>query len=165
MKKLYIQQAVFKITDHYPIVNEHHETVYYVDQKFKLIGKFYTVTDITGKEVFTLERGLTVFLPMYTITFATGETITIRTRFTLFRYKFDIEFENFTLKVDGDFFAHNYALYTERTKLASINKKWVSWGDAYEITIYDETFIDLSVAILIAVDELIDTQRKNSNNS
>lgn len=165
MKKLYIQQAVFKITDHYPIVNEHQETVYYVDQKFKFIGKFYTVTDVTGKVLFTIERGFAFFLPVYTITFATGETITIRTNFTLFRHKFDIEVEDFTLKVEGDFFAHNYALYTERTELASINKKWFSWGDAYEITIYDETFMDLSVAVLIAVDELIDTQRKNSSSS
>ena len=147
MKKLYIQQAVFKITDHYPIVNENEETVYYVDQEF----------------VFTIERGFAFLLPVYTITFATGETIKIHTNFTLFRHSFDIEIEDFTLSVDGDFFAHNYSLYGADTELASINKRWFTWGDAYEITIYDETFMDLSVAVLIAVDELIDTRSKNSN--
>jgi|SRR5699024_4291625 len=163
MKKLYIQQAVFKITDHYPIVNENEKTVYYVDQEFQFVGKFYNVSNANGDIVFTIERGFAFLLPVYTITFATGETIKIHTNFTLFRHSFDIEIEDFTLSVDGDFFAHNYSLYGADTELASINKRWFTWGDAYEITIYDETFMDLSVAVLIAVDELIDTQSKNSN--
>lgn len=164
MKKLYIQQAVFKITDHYPIVDEKEEPVYYVDQEFQFIGKFYNVTNAKGDLVFTIERGLAFLLPVYKITFTTGETIKIRTNFTLFRHSFDIEVEDFTLYVEGDFLAHNYSLYTEGTELASIHKKWFTWGDAYEILIYDETFMDLSVAVLIAVDELIDTQSKRSSN-
>ena len=163
MKKLYIQQAVFKITDHYPIVNENQETIYYVDQDFKFIGKFYTVSDLDGKIVFTLERGFAFLFPIYTITFANGETITIRNNFSLLRHKFDIEVEDFILNVEGDFLAHNYSLYSEQTELASINKRWLTWGDTYEITIYDEAFTDLSVAVLIAVDELIDTQNKKSS--
>lgn len=161
MRKLYIQQAVFKITDHYPIFNEKEESVYHVDQEFQFVGKFYNVTNAKGDLVFTIERGFTFLLPIYTITFATGETIKIRTNFTFFRHSFDIEIEDFTLYVEGDFFAHNYSLYSEGAELASINKKWLTWGDIYEITIYDETFMDLSVAVLIAVDELIDTQSKN----
>lgn len=163
MQKLYIQQAVFKITDHYPIVKENQEAVYYVDQTFQFVGKFYTVTNANEEIVFTLERGFAFFFPVYTITFANGETITIRNDFSWFRHKFTIEIEGFVLNVEGDFFAHNYSLYSEQTELASINKKWLSWGDAYEITIYDDAFMDLSVAVLIAVDELIDTQSKNSS--
>ena len=163
MKKLYIQQAVFKITDHYPIVNEKEEPIYYVDQEFQFVGKFYNVKNAKGDLIFTIERCFTFLFPVYTITFVTGETIKIRTNFSFFRHNLDIEIDSFTLTVEGDFFDHNYSLYSEREELASIKKKWISWGDAYEITILDETFMDLSVAILIAVDEIIDTQKKSSS--
>src|SRR5699024_7561098 len=100
MKKLYIQQAVFKITDHYPIVNEKEEPIYYVDQEFQFVGKFYNVKNAKGDLIFTIERGFTFLFSVYTITFVTGETIKIRTDVSFFRHNVDIDMDS--LKLTGE---------------------------------------------------------------
>lgn len=63
MKKLYIKQKVFKLTDHYPVLNENQEKVYQVDQDFKLIGNRVHVSDSQGNEIFVIDKKIFSLLP------------------------------------------------------------------------------------------------------
>lgn len=36
--------------------------------------------------------------------------------------------------------------------IAQIHKKWLTWGDTYEVEIYNEDFEETIVALVIAID-------------
>lgn len=50
MKKLYFKEKFFKITDHYPILDEDGREAYYLDQDFTFIGYKSSVSDPNGKK-------------------------------------------------------------------------------------------------------------------
>lgn len=160
MKKLYIQQKVFKITDHYPILDEDQKRVYQVDQDFKLIGHTVHVSDDRGQEVFLVEKELLTLLPKFKVSFADGKAVFLKSKFTLFKKEINVEGEGLSLSMKGDFFDFNFSLYDQDTLIGSIQKVFLSWGDTYELTIVDESQQDLIVAMMIAVDCIKDAEQR-----
>lgn len=77
MYKLYIKQKVFKITDHYPIIDENENEVYYVDQDFKLLGNTVHIQKIETGENIVVNREVLTLLPRYTVSFPDGKEIKI----------------------------------------------------------------------------------------
>lgn len=161
MKSLYIKHKVFKITDHYPITDEHGNPVYQVDQEFRFIGNTVHVSSPDGRHLFTVDRTLLTLLPKFVVQFANGQEISIQSNFTLFHRDIDIDPENLGLNLQGDFWGHEYTLSQRDTIVGNISKKWLTWGDTYQLNIYNEELQDLFVAIVIAVDHLIDASRNN----
>ena len=47
--------------------------------------------------------------------------------------------------------------------VAQVNKKWVSWGDTYEININDEENFAFILSMVIVVDQVLH-DNKNKNN-
>lgn len=70
MKKYYFKEKFFKITDHYPILDESGKKAFYVDQKLKLIGYKVRVSDENHDEIFSIDRSFKPFLPTYKVDFA-----------------------------------------------------------------------------------------------
>lgn len=165
MRKLYIRQKVFKITDHYDILGERQEVVYRVDQDFTLIGHRVHVTHPTGAHLFTINKKVLSLLPHFTITYANGNTIELKSRFTFFRKKIDIRPSELGLHVEGSLMQHNFSLLRGNQMVGEIKKAWISWGDVYEITIYDETIQDIIVGVMLAVDHLLDQDAAAASSS
>jgi hypothetical protein len=63
MKKLYFKEKFFKITDHYPILDEDGREAYYLDQDFTFIGYKSSVSDPNGKKIINISRELIAFFP------------------------------------------------------------------------------------------------------
>ncbi|MCK8058151.1 MULTISPECIES: LURP-one-related/scramblase family protein [unclassified Fusibacter] len=160
MKKLFIKQKVFKITDHYPITDENQETIYQVDQDFKLIGNTVRVSDKYGSELFVVSKEVFTLLPRFVVRFANGNEVVLKSRFTLFNKEIDIDPDGLKLFLKGDFFDHNFSLYENNTQIGSITEEYFTWGDTFVLTINDESKQDLIVAIMIAVDCIKDDQEK-----
>ena len=161
MKKLYLTQKVFKITDHYPIFNEQQETVYQVDQDFKLFGNTVRVQNASGEELFVVDKEVLTFLPRFAVRFADGRVIYLKSRFTFFHKEIDVDPDGLGLFLQGDFFDFNFELLQNDTVLGTIRKEFLAWGDTYELTIHDESQQDLIVAMMIAVDCIKDDQQRN----
>lgn len=162
MVKLYIRQKVFKITDHYPVFDENREAVYYVDQDFKFIGNTVHVSNRDQKEIFTINKVILTFLPRYTIDYLDGRHIEINEKFAFFKKKFDINSSEYDLKVEGDFLSLNFNIYNKDILIGQVNKAWLSWGDCFELTIYDESFCDVVLGLTIAVDDILDEESKKN---
>lgn len=162
MQKLYIKQKVFKITDHYPILDEDENALYYVDQDFTLIGKTVHVSDRDENEIFVINKKVLTWLPEYHISYANGQEVTIKSNFTFFKDSMNIISQDYELSVKGDFFSHNYKIYKDENLAAEINKVWLSFGDSFELTIYDEKFTDLIIGLCIAIDNIIDDRERSS---
>lgn len=165
MRKLYIRQKVFKITDHYDILGENQEVVYRVDQDFTFFGHRVHVTHPTGAHLFTINKKILAFLPFFTIEFANGDIIELQSRLSFFRQKIDILPPELGLHVEGGYMQHNFSLLKGQDVVGEINKTWLSWGDVYEITIYDESIQDIIVAVMIAIDNILDQAASNTANS
>lgn len=163
MKKLFIKQAVFKITDHYDIYDENDEVVYHVDQDFRLIGNTVHVFDTNDREIFVIDREIFTLFPKFIIHFYDErENISIQSKFSLFHRQMEIDPEHMGLSLQGDFWDHQFSIFQEDTLIAEIKKIFFTFGDTFEITVYDEDKQDLCVAIMIAVDHIQDCQQ-NSN--
>lgn len=161
MKSLYIKQKVFKITDHYPITDEHGNIVYQVDQDFRLVGNTVHVSSADGRHLFTIDKVILSLLPKFTVQFANGQEIAIKSNFTLFHRDIDIDPDHLGLNLKGDFWGHEYTLSQSGRIVGSISKKWLTWGDTYQLDIHDEELEELFVAVVIAVDHLIDMARSS----
>lgn len=162
MYKLYIKQKVFKITDHYPVLNEEGEAVYQVDQDFTLIGNRITVTKNDGSHSFVLEKKLLTFMPQYTVVFNDGKSFLIKKNFTLFKKDINLISDDYTLKLIGNFWDLNFDIENQGQVVGHIDKALLSWGDTFEITVFDQAFEEELVALLIVVDAIKDDEKSNS---
>lgn len=161
MRKLYIKQAVFKITDHYPVTDAEGHPVYQVDQDFKFIGNTVHVSTPEGEHLFTVDREILTFLPRYTITFANGQTIHLNSRFSIFHKSIDVDPEGEGIELEGDFLDLTFTVTKQDRLLGTIDRAFLSWGDSFELTVHDERYEALFVAIVIAVDCIIDSQQNS----
>lgn len=76
MKKLYLEQKIFKIEDHYQIFDENEDPVYNVDEEFRFLKKYFEITNNKTGEVTTIEKQISFFLPEYNVTFPNKKKIT-----------------------------------------------------------------------------------------
>ena len=156
MKSLFIQQKAFKILDHYPITDEKGNTLYQVDQELNFIGHTVHVSDPNGLHLFTVDRVVLTLLPRFVVTFADGKEISIESNLSLLGRDIDIDPDHLGLNVLGDFWGHEYTLTQRGNTVGSISKEWLTFGDSYRLDIIDESLQDVFVAVVIAIDCLID---------
>lgn len=159
--KLYIKQKVFKITDHYPVLDENQNVVYQVDQDFKIIGNRVRVSDANGRELFIVEKEILTFFPKYTVNFPDGREIHIKSRMEFFKKKIDIEQDGQELYLEGDWFDFEFTIYRNSEAIGRISREIFTWGDTYQLDVFDQRYQELVVALTIAVDCIKDTQQNN----
>lgn len=160
MRQLFIKQKVFKITDHYPVLDANGTAVYFVDETFKLFGKKIQVTRPDGSPVFTITRELFRFLYHFHARFSDGKKITLKQKFKFFRMGIDVMSDDYRLTLEGDFLSLNFSVFSEGKKVGSIYRKWLSWGDSFTIDVIDPSFEEELLALMIMVDFIRDQQEK-----
>lgn len=160
MRRLFIRQKVLKITDHYPIMDENEETVYQVDEDLKLIGKTVHVSDAGGRHLFTVEREVLTFLPRFRILFADGRELTLQSKLAFFRKVIEVQPSEVGITVEGDYFSKNFDVLKDGEPIGRIDRKWLSIGDKFAIDVLDSRHEQLFIAVMIAVDAIIDAQQK-----
>lgn len=159
MKKLYIKQKIFKITDHYPILDENREPVYYIDQDFTLVGLNIHVSDKDHREVFRIERELLHFLPEFIITFADGKSARLKTRFTFLHRAIDVIFPDMDISIEGDFLSRDFVILNRENIIGRMSREIFAIGDYFEIEVLDYDYMDIIVAFMIAMDYIIDMEQ------
>lgn len=165
MRNLYIKQKVFKITDHYPVMDELQNPVYYVDQNFKLLGLSVIISCSTGEKLCHIDKKIISLLPTFFLYFYNGVDLMMRSRFSLFRQKIDILPESLGIYIEGNYLDHNFSVYKNQRLIGRINKKFLSWGDTYHLEVLEEEYELLFVAIVIAIDHIKDAQNSASSNN
>lgn len=161
MRTLYIEQKLFKITDHYPITDENEEPVYRVDEDFQFFGKTVHVSDYAGRQLFTVQRELWTLLPKFKIIFADGRELTLQSRMSLFRKHIQVLPENLGITIEGDYFSKSFEVLRHGNLIGKIDRKLFSFADKFAIEVIDQTDEELFIAIMIAVDTIIDAQQNS----
>lgn len=153
--KFYIKQKVFSFRDKFNVMDENQNPVYQVLGKVFSIHNKLELLDMNNAMVLRSQKKLFRIFPHYQLFDPSGEDIaSIKAKFSL-RPKFDLFIKDKKLEVDGSLFAHSFGINQDGNLLASISKKIISWGDTYEIEIFEEENVELFLFVVIVLDQVI----------
>ncbi|MDR1928199.1 MAG: LURP-one-related family protein [Oscillospiraceae bacterium] len=147
--KLYIKQKVFSWKDRFFVKDEWEADRYHVEGEFLTLGKKLHVFDANGAQVAFLHQKVFSLMPRYFIEID-RDTFELVKELTFLRPKFHIT--GLPLRLEGDFFAHDYALLDGDFSVMRLSKHWFTWGDSYELDIADPRNELLCLCVALAVD-------------
>lgn len=162
MVRLYIRQKVFSIGDRYNITNEAGHPVFTVQGEIFTFGAKIHIYDATGAELYFIQQKLFRFLPEYHVYSGNTLCAVIKKEFAFFTPRLNItsQFGNYTC--EGNLFGMDFAILNNGNIVGELHKKWLSWGDSYELIIYDDNDAPLFCALAIAIDHCLHNEdRKN----
>ncbi|AZK44110.1 hypothetical protein EEI45_04515 [Erysipelothrix piscisicarius] len=160
--KLYIKQHVFSIRDRFEVKDENGTTVYTVKGPALTIGRKFTIQDATQKSVATVKQRPFRFLSEYTL-ITPDHKINLKKNFTFLKMKFSLK--HLDWKLSGDYLDHHYKVTSRDNTIMTISKKWLRWGDSYELDINDDRNALICLCIAIAIDAELAKSKQTVNNS
>ena len=160
--KLYMKQKVFSWADTFTVKDQMGEDKYSVKGEVFSWGKKLHVYDRSGREVAFIRQKLWTFMPRYMVSVNGTDVAEIVKEFTFLRPKYSILGPGWD--VDGSFWEHDYEVTENGRPIVSIRKEWMTWGDTYELDIADAGNEVMALAVVLAIDCVLDAQQ-NANNS
>ena len=160
--KLYMKQKVFSWADTFTVKDQMGEDKYFIKGEAFSWGKKLHVYDRSGREVAFVRQKLWTFLPRYMVSVNGTDVAEIVKEFTFLRPKYSIIGPGW--EVDGSFWEHDYEVTENGRPIVSIRKEWMTWGDTYELDIADTGNEVMALAVVLAIDCVLDAQQ-NANNS
>ncbi|MBV7392306.1 MULTISPECIES: LURP-one-related/scramblase family protein [Enterococcus] len=161
MKTLYIKQKVFSIGEKFTVTDENQQPRFYVNGSFMKIPKTFEITDEQGREVSKITKKTISLLPKFFVEIDGKEMVEIQKKLTFLKAKYEINADG--VSVDGNWWDMDFSVERKGKTLAEIHKKWVSWGDTYEIKIFDEDYLIMILSIVIAIDRVKADESANSS--
>ncbi|MBU3184425.1 LURP-one-related/scramblase family protein [Clostridium estertheticum] len=161
--KFYIKQKIFSIGDNFSIKNFSGNDMFKVEGKIFSIGNKLRIYDMKDNEIVYIEQKLFKLLPEYNIYLNGNYAAKVKKEFTFFSNRFHIESNMGDYEIEGDFLAHDFSIVKNGKSIAQINKRWVSWGDTYEIDINESENHVFVLAMVIVIDQVL-YDNKNQNN-
>jgi uncharacterized protein YxjI len=160
--KLYIKQKVFSWADKFSVKDEAGQDRYYVEGELFTWGKKLHVMDMMGREAAFIQQKVWSFKPRFYV-FVGGQQIAeIVKEITFFRQKYSIE--GLAWEIDGDFMAHDYLITQNSRPVVTIHKEWLTWGDCYVLDIGSEADEILALAVVLAIDCVMEANSSSANN-
>ena len=160
--KLYMKQKVFSWADTFTVKDSMGEDKYFIKGEVFSWGKKLHVYDRSGREVAFVRQKLWTFMPRYMVSVNGTDVAEIVKEFTFLRPKYSIIGPGW--EVDGSFWEHDYEVTENGRPIVSIRKEWMTWGDTYELDIADTGNEVMALAVVLAIDCVLDAQQ-NANNS
>lgn len=161
--KLYIKEKVFSFKDKFYIKDEYENDKYYVEGELFSIGKKLHVFDINENEVAYVHQKVLSFMPRFFVYVNGVEVAEIVKKISLFTPKYVIN--GLGWEVNGNFWAHDYSILDHDREIVSIHKAWMAWGDTYELDIKDNADELVALAVVLAIDCVMDAQNSSSSAS
>ena len=156
MPKLYIKQKVFSWKDKFSVYNAFGEDVYRVEGELISFGKKLHIYDIYDNETAFIHEKVFSLLPKYFIS-RNGEDIAeVQKKLTFLKARYEIPAFGWT--VQGNFTDHAYTIASGSGTVATISKKWFSWGDTYEIDAAQSADPVNVLAVVLIIDAVLARQ-------
>lgn len=158
--KLYIKQKVFSLGDKYNILDENENLVYKVNSQLFAIAAKLQLMDGHDRELYYIKRKLTLFLAKYEI-YQNGELYAVVSqRMAFLKSRIDVDSKYGQYEIDGNIINREYIIRKNGNLLGKVHKKWLSWGDSYELEIIDPDNASFFCALVVAIDNCIHNENK-----
>ena len=157
--KLYVKQKVFSWGDRFLVYDEAGNERYSVRGEVFSWGKKLHLYDRFETEQAFIRQQILRFRPTYTVERNGTVFAEVVQKITFFRQSYYISGPEWT--VEGDYWNHEYQIYSGSTPIVSVVKKWFSLGDAYEIDIHQSVDEVAALATVLVIDACIEAQNNN----
>lgn len=148
--KLLFKQRIFSWFDSYDIYDEYGETAYTVKGQLSW-GHKLVVYDRVGQTLGRVEQVILTFLPKFEIYDGDSCIGYIKKELTLFRPKYDIDFNGW--HIEGDFFEWDYRIVDMHGFIiASISKDLFHLSDTYVIDVARPEDALYALMFVLAID-------------
>ena len=154
--RLYIKQKVFALKQKFDVTDEMENPRYHCESKLISVGRQLTITDMSGNEVAFVKQKVLSILPRFFVEVGGTQVAEIVKKISLLKPKYEIAGVNW--KIEGDYMGHDYRIVENGQIIAAIHKKWLSWGDAFELDIADSANEVMALAVILAIDTVMDAQ-------
>jgi uncharacterized protein YxjI len=165
MKKLYIKQKVFSIGEKFTVLDEQQNLRYYVEGSFMKLPKSFTIFNERERKIGEITKKTFSLLPKFFVEVNGEEAIVLEKELSFFKARYAIQAHG--IDVQGNWWDMDFVVNQHGRQIAEIHKQWLSWGDTYEVIVYDESLQDLIICLVIAIDRVKadDSVATNSANS
>lgn len=153
--KLNIKQKVFSFNEKFFILDENGNEKYYVEGEVFTIGKKLHLYSLKEEEIAYIHQKVLALLPHYFVSVEGKDEIEVEKKIHI-TPKFVVEDLNW--EIEGDFLAHEYDIKKGDEIIASVSKKWFSWGDSYEIDVKNDNNVIMALSMVLVVDADLSNQ-------
>lgn len=147
--RLLFKQRFFSWLDSYDIFDEEGNTIFKVEGKLAW-GHRLEIYDAAENHLGTVKEEVLTFLPRFLILINGVPVGKIHKELTLFRPKFTLDFNGWT--VEGDFFQWDYTVKDGSEIIMRASKKVWNFTDTYEIDVVKPENVLYSLMIVLAID-------------
>lgn len=159
--RLYMKQKAFSFKQKTSVFDENGRELYYMEGKIISLGRKMTIFDEQRNELAFIRQKVPALMPKFFIEINGEQVAMISKKFTVLKPKYVIE--GMDWEIEGDFFGHDYDIVSGGKIIVGIHKKWLSWGDAFEINIDDSADVITALAVVIAIDAVLDANQASSS--
>ena len=162
--KLYIKQTMFSARPHFLVKDENQNDKYNITTEGMIqVGLQLHIYDMDQRKVGRIsQKGLSL-LPTFRVFRNEEQVATIVKKFTLLKPKYEVSELGWT--IEGDFLAHDYTVSDHSGVIMSIKKEWLAWGDAFTIDMKNPGHEIEAIAVVLAIDCIVDAQEENAIDS
>ena len=147
--KIYLKQQVFSWRDRFFVKDEFGDDRYVVEGELLAIGNRLHIYEMTGRRAASIRQKVMSLLSRFFVEIDGRVVCEIVKDFTLFKQHYWLE--GIPWRMDGDFLDHNYRLHDGFRQVMRMSKRWFTWGDSYELDIFDPRDELLSLCVALAV--------------
>ena len=156
---LYVKQKIFSWGDRFSVYDEDGNERYTIKGEVFSWGKKLHLYNRFGTEQAFIRQQLFRFHPTYTVERNGTVFAQVVKNFTFFRQTYSISGPD--REVEGDYWNHEYQIYSGGIPIVSVIKKWFTLGDAYEIHIDPSVDEIAALATVLVIDACIEAQNNN----
>lgn len=162
MKKLFMKQKVLSTVDNFTVRDETERDCYVVNGDFLTVGgKKLHISDMSERELATVKQKLLSLMPRFYVYVNGQQAAEIVKKITFLKAKYLVNGPGW--EVRGSLLAHDYTITKGSREVVRVHKAWLSWGDSYEIDIYDEKHEVLALAVVLAIDLVLEQKAANAS--
>lgn len=149
MRQLFMHQKAFTLRGNFSVKDEAENDVYFIEGSFMQIPKRFIMTNMKREEVAVVTKKPFSFLPTFFVDTYGHQTMTIKKQFTFLKARYSIDAAD--IEVQGNWWDMVFEVVQNGEVVGEVNKEWLTWGERYTLTIYDEKIEPLLVSLVVAI--------------
>lgn len=158
---LYIRQKIFSFGDKYNVFNEQEQPVFTVHGEIFTFGAKIHVCDLAGNELYYIQQKLFRFLPEYHIFNGENLCAVIKKELSFFKPRLFIQSQFGDFNIEGNLFGMDFEIRNGDLPVGEIHKKWLSFGDTYELIVHNPDDAAFFSTMVIAIDNCLHNENKH----
>lgn len=157
-----ITQKLLSIGPQYFVCDPSGRERYHVEGELLALGRKLHMYDENHREVALIKQKLPALLPSFMVTVGGREVARIRKEVSLFCAKYMVDGLEWSIK--SDFIQRHYSIVDKQGRqIAAIEKEWTLLKDTFTLTLDDSADEVTAIAVVLAIDAVLDAQETAAN--